>query len=180
MFLIRKASIDDASQIAHIHIASWAETYQGLMPKAYIEGYTLVRREALWRKIISQNLSEVWVAEVDSRLVGFLSYDTVKEEGAILDHQFELSSLYVLSQYQAIGIGRGLYQVFEARLQTGSHNGLISIKLWVLNSNLKAVGFYQTLGFSKTGRQLEEVVFDMCLVDHEMVKVIKQKRMFKV
>lgn len=174
MFLIRKASIDDAAQIAHIHVTSWAETYQGLMPKAYIEGYTLVRREALWRKIISQNLSEVWVAEIDSRLVGFLSYDTVKEEGAILDHQFELSSLYVLSQYQAIGIGRGLYQVFEARLQTDSPNDSISITLWVLSSNLKALGFYQALGLSKTGRQLEEVVLDSYLVDLEMVKVLKQ------
>lgn len=174
MFLIRKASIDDAAQIAHIHIASWAETYQGLMPKAYIEGYTLARREALWRKIISQNLSEVLVAEADSRLVGFLSYDTVKEKGETLDHQFELSSLYVLSQYQAIGIGRGLYQVFETTLLTDCQNDSINIKLWVLNSNLKALGFYQALGLSKTGRQLEEVVLNSCLVDLEMVKILKQ------
>jgi len=172
MFHFRKASIDDVQQIALIHVTSWADAYQGLMPKAYIERYTLTRRELLWRKIISKNLSEVFVAQVDCRLVGFLSFDRVQEKDLLLGQHFELSSLYVLPKYHRLGVGRGLYQTFETELLEKVKGSPTQVKLWVLDTNLIAFNFYTCLGFSETGKKLKEEVSDVCLTDLEMVKIL--------
>lgn len=181
MFRFRKASIEDAPQIALTHVTAWSETYQGLMPDVYIQTYTLKRREALWCKVISENLAEVLVAEVifnesnieeESRLAGFLSYEKAKGRESDFQDNFSLSSLYVLSEYQGLGVGRGLYRTFEDALLVEVGSASTCIHLWVLDSNLRALSFYRYLGFNETGKQLKEEVQGTCLIDLEMVKTL--------
>lgn len=177
MFHIRNASIQDVSQIASIHINSWAEAYQGLMPQIFIEGYTQARREKLWRKIIDEGLAKVLVAEVltcevekTANLLGFLSYGSVEGVSGRVDEVFELNSLYVLPEYHSQGVGSGLYGAFELALKDIFFNGVIHINLWVLDNNLRALNFYRKLGFCETGKQLKEKVCDVYLTDLELVK----------
>ena len=186
MFHFRKASVEDVTQIALIHVTTWSETYQGLMPEAYIQGYSLERREILWHKIISKSLAEVLVVEVlsdesdekpTSFLAGFLSYEKAKGCESQLNGCFSLSSLYVMPEYQGFGVGRGLYQAFEEALFASVGSASVEVRLWVLDSNLSAVNFYRYMGFDETGKQVKEERLGACLIDLEMAKVLLHQEM---
>ena len=47
---VRRASQDDAREIAAVHIASWRAAYRGLLPDAALDRLSLDRREADWRR----------------------------------------------------------------------------------------------------------------------------------
>jgi len=181
MFHFRKASVEDVTQIALIHVTTWSEAYQGLMPEAYIQGYNLERREKLWHKIISESLAEVLVVEVlsgesdekqTSLLVGFLSYEEAHVCESQLNRCFSLSSLYVMPKYQGFGVGRGLYQAFEEKLLASVGSASAEVRLWCLDSNLSSLNFYRYMGFYETGKQVKEESPGACLIDLEMAKVL--------
>lgn len=172
---IRKASMDDVSQIAHVHVVSWSETYHDLMPRAYIDSYTLVRRERLWSNIMGKHLAEVLVAGMDSSVVGFLCYELIVKSSQLTDVGYELSALYVLPDYHNLGVGRALNDEFEAILKRhSSDRGQINIRLFVLDLNLRVLNFYRKLGFRKSGEQIIEEVCGASLIDLELVKSISK------
>ncbi|KJZ06826.1 hypothetical protein TW85_24970 [Marinomonas sp. S3726] len=182
MFHFRKASVEDVTQIALIHVTNWSEAYQGLMPEAYIQGYNLERREKLWHKIISESLAEVLVFEVlsekqTSLLVGFLSYEKVYVCESQLNRCFSLSSLYVIPKYQGFGIGRCLYQAFEEKLLASVGSASAEVRLWCLDSNLSTLNFYRYMVFYETDKQVKEESPGACLIDLEMAKVLVYQEM---
>jgi len=36
---VRRATIDDAVDIADVHVATWRATYRGLMPQSLLDGF---------------------------------------------------------------------------------------------------------------------------------------------
>ena len=50
---IRKASVDDAAEIANVHINSWREAYKGLLPQEFLDERPLnfKNRYELWKKV---------------------------------------------------------------------------------------------------------------------------------
>jgi putative acetyltransferase len=79
---------------------------------------------------------EVWVALLDSAVVGWIHRSDNSIEG-----------LYVSPQAARQGVGAALVRLAEGRIaQTGK-------QLVVLESSLNAVGFYVRLGYASTGSQ---------------------------
>lgn len=50
---IRLAVPEDADRIAQVHIASWRETYHGIIPTMYLKHLSHDKREQVWRKVRS-------------------------------------------------------------------------------------------------------------------------------
>jgi hypothetical protein len=42
---IRRASQSDARAIAEVHVASWRETYRGIVPDAFLDALSVAERE---------------------------------------------------------------------------------------------------------------------------------------
>jgi len=55
--------------------------------------------------------------------------------------------IYILKDYQGLGIGQKLMEVCYKELSKYS-----KLSLWVLGSNMKSVGFYERQGFVADGR----------------------------
>jgi hypothetical protein len=70
--IVRVATGDDAAAIAAVHVASWRETYTGMLPQAVIERNTLERRHALWERVLGEATRDVLVATHDDAVVGFI------------------------------------------------------------------------------------------------------------
>ncbi|MEJ2763669.1 GNAT family N-acetyltransferase [Photobacterium sp. MCCC 1A19761] len=113
-YKIRKASIDDVTAIAAIHVASWSEAYDSLMPKHYIDRFTLAHREKQWANIIGHELAWVFVAEDQSDLLGFLCCGQPK--GYYNPKTYELSALYIAPTRYHSDIGSCLYDTCEKHL----------------------------------------------------------------
>ena len=103
MFFIRKANQNDVSDIAHIHFTSWQATYVYLLPKTYTDKENnLSQKVAMWEKIISSSSVNTWIAyDAENNSVGFISYFTK-------DRECEITTLYILPQYQGLGLGTKL------------------------------------------------------------------------
>lgn len=162
---VRKASLDDVAKIAHIHVASWAYAYNGLMPQSYIESYTLEKRQMLWSNIIGQKLAEVLVVDCDDGLAGFLCFGQPKSlKGTEV---YDLSSIYIDPSQIGNGLGQELYNECEKMLLTLKAKRVL---LWVLDSNVSALNFYTKQGFTRTGETSKELANDVFLNDIELVK----------
>ena len=143
--MIRRARREDAPAIARVHVASWHETYPGLVPGWEIAARTYEDRLALWtRELGSPSLgSAAFLAEADGAVVGF-GFAGPQRTGALRDlgHTGEVWSLYVLRAAHGRGVGRAL---MEAMLGALADRGHASAALWVVTAN-PAAQFYERMG----------------------------------
>ena len=71
---IRMATVADAAQIAAVHVQSWQGAYRGLLPDDFLANLSLERRKTGWESMLSDPANVVPVYELDSQIVGFVSY----------------------------------------------------------------------------------------------------------
>ena len=163
MFVIRKANQSDVSDIAHIHFDSWNATYSNLLPKTYRDKENnLSQKLEMWQKVLPRADVNTWIACDDKNAtVGFISY--FKK-----DHKCEITTLYLLPQYQNLGIGTQLMN--SALIDASQCNSCSSLFLWVLKTNLSAISFYEKFGFESDGQYDGELYEDAKIVDIRMVK----------
>ncbi|HEL1584115.1 TPA: GNAT family N-acetyltransferase [Streptococcus suis] len=126
---------------AYVHWKSWQEAYADLLPQDFLQKtYTLERCQD-WASRYPQN---ILVALVDEQVVGFACYGASSQED--LQEAGELYALYVLGDYYGQGIG---YQLMQAAL--GKLQSYKRISLWVLEGNMRAISFYEKVGFRFDG-----------------------------
>lgn len=150
MINYRHAVPDDAEAIAKLHIASWRETYTGLLPDDLVASKTVPQRAAAWRHILlaadpcGEPHHHVLLAAEEGALLGFGSYGRQRDqEIAGLGFTGEFSALYILKRGQQRGIGRTLMTSMAAELMRDSLRGA---SLLVLRENRAACQFYEYIG----------------------------------
>jgi len=161
--IIRLATLPDARQIAEVHVSSWQHAYRGLVPDSYLDRLSVDKREIAWQRAISEGLPELWVAEQDARILGWVAFGPSRDGNASASVG-EIEAVYILPDYWRQGIGRGLWQIAQQRLITRNFS---TVTLWVLADNQRAIQFYLTLGFlpshsatkvsERDGKKLTEV-----------------------
>ena len=62
---IRHPRTGDAPALAAVHVQSWRDAYEGLLPDDLIASMTVERRQAMWERIIESHASNAWLAEDD-------------------------------------------------------------------------------------------------------------------
>ncbi len=160
---IRGASLADAQAIANVHVASWRESYEGIVPKAVLDALSVSERTERWRGILGEvERQPLYVAEQDGQLVGFAQGG--KSLGDELGQEMELYAIYLLSRVKRQGIGtRLLKTVVGDFIQQGAN----SAGLWVFKENYPARRFYERLGAhlametinNRFGQQLMDVSY---------------------
>lgn len=149
MTLIRSANQQDASAIAHVHVASWRTTYAGIVPDEYLKNLDEAARTALWEEWLTRDL-EIYVAELDGEAVGFASAGPIREPLNQCDA--ELYAIYLLVRAQHRGLGTALLRTLAKSLRTKDFK---SMMVWVLEQN-PAKHFYEYLGAIRiTSKQIE-------------------------
>ena len=145
---IRIATPGDAPALAAMHIASWHETYTGLLPDKMLSALSVESRAAAWSKILLEpattHSTVVFLAEHQETIVGFGSCgaqrtESLKEKG----YDGEISGVYVLREFQKRKIGTQLFRSMSSDL---IRRGFSAAALWVLRDNLRAKHFYEHLG----------------------------------
>jgi GNAT superfamily N-acetyltransferase len=154
--VVRPALPADAARLAQIHVMSWRETYEGLMPTEFLTRMTddsmRARREQNWAYTLQEGLDCSQVAEVGGVLMGFASGGAVRPHTVLPgDYGAELFSLYTLREAQGQGLGRLLVAALARELHGRGFQGLA---LWVLASN-RARQFYAHLGARELGQKTE-------------------------
>ena len=144
--VIRPATPDDIGKVRSLLVATWHDTYDGLLGVERVTD-TTDRWHAL-DVLATQSArpsASFLVALQDDDVVGHAF--AVEQDGGVLF----LSRLYVLPARQRQGIGGELL-----RAALGRHPGTTRVQLVVEARNAKALAFYGRNGFMVTGEIEEE------------------------
>ena len=104
-FIIREATSDDISALAAVHVKTWSEAYWTVrFPPSY------KTREYQWRQQFQINDGSWFCLVVENmhgQLIGFAKGNTYSHSD-LPEFSGELNKIYLLRQYQRLGIGRKL------------------------------------------------------------------------
>lgn len=142
--IIRKTELRDAEQYVRLNIFVWRCAYKDIFP----ESVFIEREKKIERNI--QNFSKhqlenpngiSYVAEVDGKIVGIMSGLYLSENVYFKEQGFaDLKALYVHPDFQHIGIGRALFEVFASEIKK---KGKTKFVIGVLKDNKKARCAYE-------------------------------------
>lgn len=139
---IRNAVPIDSLQLERVLRQTWLSTYihKNITAKVILASFGSEEKKV---KQLSKFLSEqpadsrYFVAEVDGKIIG-ACFGHETEPGA-----YKLKGLYILPEYQKMGVGRKLLNEFESSIHAPK-----GIFLEVASFNEKAISFYSKHGFS--------------------------------
>ena len=142
-FTIRQATSDDAAAIARVQVASWQDTYRGIVPQEFLDSIGVGDwTERRFRELASPGTGACsHVAEVGNEVVGWAYSGPNRDQDSI--YAGELYAIYLLPEYQRRGIGLALtVSAAESLIESGIN----SMLLWALAENWPARRFYETIG----------------------------------
>lgn len=138
---IRPAVPADAVAIAHVHTASWRETYARFVDDPDSSPwFDAGRRVPMWEANLAGSAFTTVVAEDDTGLVGFAAVQPSTDEDAVRPE--ELTMLYTLERVHGSGAGQALLDAVLADRPA---------QLWVADDNPRAQAFYRRNGFAPDG-----------------------------
>jgi ribosomal protein S18 acetylase RimI-like enzyme len=142
---VRVATPDDAHGLARMHVASWRETYTGILPDKMLSSLSVEARAVRWADILREPGTErsavVYLAEHEGTIIGLGSCGAQRTEN--LKHKGydgEVTAIYVLREFQKRKIGTRLFRAMSLDLK---RRGFGAAALWVLRDNLRARRFYE-------------------------------------
>jgi GNAT superfamily N-acetyltransferase len=146
---IREATADDARAIAAVHVASWEESYAGILERRFFEERPLEKRFAQWERTLGDPQRHTFVAVDDAGdVVGFATATTF--DPPLDGYDSYLGALYLLERAKGRGAGRALLRAQAERLCT---LGCRTLALRVLREN-PARRFYERLGARLTVQEI--------------------------
>lgn len=159
---IRKARVEDAAEIANVHVNTWREAYQDLLPKNFLDDRPLLfkNRYQLWKRVTTDPEQVTFVAECsENGIVGFI--DGKKARDDEYKDYVEVYAVYLFKKYHHQGLGfqllKNYFDAFKAR-------GFTKGYLWVLDGN-PTIEFYKKAGGVYKGHSKEENVADQKMTE---------------
>lgn len=142
---IRRAKPEDVLALAKVHVAAWQAGHAGIVPESRLRQFTVAKREAVFRQLLSQDEGETWLAEEGGDVLGFVILGACRDEDVDAFQTGEIWGLYVAPEHWRKGVGRRLQDFAEERLAA---KGYAEAILWVFEANLNGRKFYEALGYA--------------------------------
>ncbi len=145
---IRKAEIKDASQLAHLHIASWKRAYRGIVSDTILNNLDETRRAAAFEKSFEMKLGETYLIEENNVVIGFTTFGNCRDDDRD-NNTGEIWGVYVSPDHWRKGYGSKLTAFAENILCSMNKKEIV---LWVLKDNYDARNFYEKIGYVVEGK----------------------------
>lgn len=136
--VIREATHDDIPALAALHVKTWADTYPSVRPPTY------QLRERQWREQFAKADGSWFCLVVENRtreLVGFAKGRTYSSD-ELPGYGGDLNKIYVLREYQRLGVGRRLVGHVARRFL---NRGISTMVLFGIPQN-PSCAFHEALG----------------------------------
>jgi len=150
--MIRRATVDDAPELACVHVDSWRAAYRDLVSDAILERFECQWREKRFREALVAGVEETYLVRMGGKAVAFLTLGAARDPDLDANRTGEIWGIYVLPGYWRRGIGRALAEHAERILASRGYKDAV---LWVLEGNEQARRFYEAMGFALEGETRE-------------------------
>ncbi|ABS03602.1 GCN5-related N-acetyltransferase [Kineococcus radiotolerans SRS30216 = ATCC BAA-149] len=162
MTSVGPATLDDARDLARIHVDTWQVAYPGLVPDVVLAAMTLTTAIERWEAVLPLHPPQHCLLAEDpaGNTTGFVRCGPSRDERAP-GTTGEIHALYVQPTSWGTGTGRALLRAAQQQLLA---DGFTEATLWVLARNDRAQRFYRRCGWAPDGGtkqdQHEGVVVD--------------------
>jgi ribosomal protein S18 acetylase RimI-like enzyme len=146
---IRQAKSEDAEGLSRVFDAAWREAYQGIIPGLTLEKMLARRGLRWWRSTVTRG-RPLAVLDIGQGVAGYASYGRCRDRALPADG--EIDELYLLPEYQGVGLGRRLFRAVCNDLRAREMSRIV---LWALADNARACAFYEGMG-GRSIAQIEE------------------------
>jgi GNAT superfamily N-acetyltransferase len=146
-FSLRDATLADLDAIDDIHVRSRRATYRGQVSDHYLDVAMPAASRADWERKLPRMLAGdgcVLVAESAGEAIGFVCALAPDAAGSVY-----VNNLHALPDRKGLGVGTAL---LKAAADWARATGAKAMHLKVLDSNVAAIGFYESRGWRCTGR----------------------------
>jgi len=150
MILIREANVSDAKGIARVQVESWRTTYPGIIPDAYLVNLAPETSAMRWKRLLATEDPWTGCFVAEDFYAGIIGYAMCgRQRSRLRGYGGEFYALYLLEDFQGLGLGRRLLAVMASSLLSCNiHSGVV----WVLEDN-PARWFYERLGGHRIAEQ---------------------------
>ena len=153
--LIRPARLEDARQIAEVHVASWRDAYRGLLPDELLDSLSVEAWTELWQERLARaGEATTLILVLDEKIVGWVGVGPARDSDCDPRRTQQVYGIYLRSQYWGQGHGKELYSAAEHQM---CQNGAVNAILWVLRDNIRARRFYEAHGYIVDQTQSERI-----------------------
>lgn len=147
LYVIRKATTEDANRLAEIHVFGWRFAYRNLIPDDFLfKKMEVVKRAASFKQSIEENREDTYVYEEDGIIKSFMTVGPCRDEGK--KGSYEIWGIYVDPLMTRSGIGTRMVEFCK---NIALKSGYREILLWVLEGNEIGINFYKKSGFQHDG-----------------------------
>jgi len=150
-FTFRDATEKDTHELGKLHAITWAQTYNG-KPNIKLRQYQ-------WDKAFKEENDGSWfcilVVDKNSKLVGFAKGIISKNESSS-EQNGDLNKIYLLSDYQRVGLGKKLFSHVVDRFLS---KGVNDMTLFGVPQN-PSCAFHEAMGGERS--YSEKGTFDGC------------------
>lgn len=137
---IRPATVEDCASIAHVHATAWQHAYAGILPHASLLSMISRRNADWWSRAVKRGTC-IMAAEMAGEVVGYITYGLNRARS--LPQDGEIYELYLLPEYQGVGLGKRMFDSARRELHRHGCQGLV---IWTLEENVNANAFYANMG----------------------------------
>jgi GNAT superfamily N-acetyltransferase len=162
-FTFRDATAADVLELGKLHAVTWAQTYNSSNPNIQLRQYQ-------WHKSFTEEIDGSWfcivVANKNNELVGFAK-GIINQDANSTQLKGDLNKIYLLKDYQRIGLGRKLFVLVVQRFLS---KGVPAMTLFGVPQNPSG-SFHEAMG----GERLysEKGTFDGGYQWPDLKKIIK-------
>lgn len=140
---VRDACVQDATELAKVHLVAWRKAYHDILPRDVIDGVTLDEFEHAWFDHLKDSYRTNLICQCDGSMVGFVGF------GPALDDEEhnrtgEIYGMYVDPSFWRKGAGTTMW---SHALEGFAAKRLQDVVLWVHVPNQSARKFYERVGF---------------------------------
>lgn len=141
---VRPPREGEAAELAQVHLTSWKQAYQAVLPETFWNDEALADRVQMWSDVLTdeEHRSCARVAEVSGDIVGVAMAGAPRD--ADLEAETELFLMYLLAEHYGSGAADALLEDLL---------GQASASLWVFKDNPRAQAFYRKHGFLPDGAE---------------------------
>ena len=146
---VRMARPADSAGMARVHVASWQETYRGMMSDEILDDPDFLnRRERFWSAALNDPRyarNRAAVAESNGEVIGIAMSGPSEVEDETVDSQLYL--IYLMKSAHGSGAGQKLLDAVIGPQE--------AVGLWVAAHNPRAQAFHRRNGFIPNGLEKE-------------------------